>query len=660
MILQHLSSVWSATGPAVANHLWQSTVYGALAGLLTLLLRKDHANARYWLLLVSSLKFLFPFALLVSLGSVFVVPRFHAGRQAAAFVAIEQVSQPFVRPAAMVTQAVPPSVAASDFSRLLPALLVATWLGGFLIVLLMWCIRWRRMSKVLRSATPFIDGKEVEVLRRLERLAGVQKHIPIFLSRASVEPGIFGVRHPVLILPKGICDRLNEKHLQAVLAHEVWHVRRRDNLAAAVHMLVQALFWFHPLVWWLGSRLVEERERACDEQVLRLGNPPKVYAESILKTCEFCVESPLACASGVAGGDLKNRIVRIMTERIAPRLDFRKKLLLGAAGFLAVAAPVGLGLTRPRQGQVNVALSPAEPALARTAEFEVASIKRFKPSGPKIGFRVTDSPNDGRFYAAGPTVRMLIRLAYGVQDSQIVGGPDWIKSERFNIQAKADSATDAELKKLNPQQAKLVKEHMLQELLADRFELKLHRETKDLPIYSLVVAKNGPKLKEAEDKSGGSVGREASGAREGKDAHLAGPGGFPGDVAVAPGGRIPSRPRGGVMMRLGPGGEQRIVFQGGPLSFFTTLLGQITGRMVIDKTGLAGRYNFELHWVSNMGRTMMGGENIGPAMGTAPTPAPSGPSIFTALQEQLGLKLKSEKGPVTVLVIDQIEQPTPN
>jgi TonB family protein len=134
--------------------------------------------------------------------------------------------------------------------------------------------------------------------------------------------------------------------VEAILAHEVQHVRRRDNLAAAMHMFVEAIFWFHPLVWWLGARLVEERERACDEAVLRLGNPPEIYAESILKTCEFCVASPVACVPGVTGADLKQRIVRIMTQRSVDKLGFLKKLLLVAVGTGAVAAPIIAGLIK--------------------------------------------------------------------------------------------------------------------------------------------------------------------------------------------------------------------------------------------------------------------------------------------------------------------------
>lgn len=231
----------------------------------------------------------------------------------------------------------------------------------------------------MRQAVTLPDGREVEALRRLERLGGIRKRIDVLVSRASLEPGIFGIARPVLIWPEGISERLQDEHLEAILAHEVWHVRRRDNLLAAIHMGVEAIFWFHPLVWWLGARLVEERERACDEEVVQLGSQREIYAESILKVCEFCMESPLACVSGVTGADLKKRMVYIMNESIARKLDFVRKVLLSAAGLLAVGGPILFGLANapPIQAQ-----SPSENTAVPAPVFQSVSIKREGSSTP--------------------------------------------------------------------------------------------------------------------------------------------------------------------------------------------------------------------------------------------------------------------------------------
>src|SRR5256714_755912 len=241
---------------------------------------------------------------------------------------MEQVSQPFAPSTLPVISPLTPSTVSQSATHLLPALFIAAWLCGFVMVTCVWCVRWSRISRATREAVPLRAGREVEALLRIECITGRQQRIELLLSRASLEPGIFGIVQPVLVWPEGISERLDDAHLEAILAHELWHVRRRDNLVATMHMAVEAIFWFHPLVWWLGARLVEERERACDEEVLQSGSDRHVYAESILKVCEFCVGSPLPCVSGVTGADLKQRMVHIMSEHVVRKLDFTRRVLL--------------------------------------------------------------------------------------------------------------------------------------------------------------------------------------------------------------------------------------------------------------------------------------------------------------------------------------------
>ena len=170
--------------------------------------------------------------------------------------------------------------------------------------------------------------------------------VPVDVRSAPglLEPGVVGFLRPILLLPEGIAECLTPRQLEAVLAHELCHVRRRDNLTSAIHMLVEAIFWFHPLVWWIGARLVDERERACDEAVLSLGSEPQVYAEAILNVCKSYLESPLRCVSGVTGSDLKKRIQAILTGRVAGELNFAKRVALAVAGIAAVALPVIVGI----------------------------------------------------------------------------------------------------------------------------------------------------------------------------------------------------------------------------------------------------------------------------------------------------------------------------
>ena len=397
---------------ALGNHLWQSTLFAAMTGLLILILRKCHARIRYWLWFAASIKFLIPFSLLVAIGSRLAWSRGAVTSNRLHF-AIEVISA-----------ATPPTMIVG-LVHLLPAL-VGVWLCGFLAVLFPWYVQWQKMSAAAQDAVPLLAGPEVDALRRQERMAGLRRPIEIVLSRASLEPGIFGIARPVLIWPEGISEHLEPAHLEAILAHEVWHVRRRDNLAAAVHMVVEALFWFHPLVWWLGARIVEERERACDEEVVELGSERQVYAESILKVCEFCVGSPLACVSGVTGSDLKKRMVNIMTERIARKLDFGRKLLLSTAGLAAVAGPIAFGLVNANPTRAETAAGeaaarqseqpPAAHASAHASKEEMAALvlKKVPPEYPEAAKKA---------HIQGHVVlRAIISKDGDVENLQIISG----------------------------------------------------------------------------------------------------------------------------------------------------------------------------------------------------------------------------------------------
>ncbi len=663
MIPNYLRLIWAAVAPAVANHLWQSTAFALIAALLTLALRKNQARARYWLWLAASLKFLVPFSLLVVIGSHLARPNaeLHSAPAGGLYAAVQEVAtvsdfltvglsqKPTANPQAVVRSYL--------LIHLIPVMLGIVWLGGLVVVLFIWIARWRRIDVALRGAMPLREGREVESLRRLERIAGIRKPLELLLSRAHLEPGIFGILRPVLVWPEGISEHLADAQLDAVLAHEVWHVRRRDNLAAAMHMAVEAVFWFHPLVWWLGGRLVEERERACDEAVLQLGNQPRAYAESILKTCEFCVGSPLSCVSGVTGADLKKRIVRIMTQRGSRRLDLRRKLLLGVVGFLAVVVPIAFGLSRPSAGLRSAPAS--EDTAASAPKFEVASIKPAKPGAHGRLFEIPP----GRFIATNFTAKMLIGLAYSykqpglaLRDDQILGGPKWINSESFDINAKVEDSLvrEEEEKKLPSDQWGDQIKLMVQSMLTERFKLKVTHETKELPVYVLVVAKHGPKLTKSTVPPLGPLGAKPP----------------------APGARR------GTMISIGRGQLTGVGMSVDELASALSHMPGIGGREIVNQTGLEGRYDVTLKWTPEGPRPMFGGPGPGgapgpgesavagqaggtggnqqPTAGTTPASDSSGPSIFTAIQQQLGLRLKPGKAPVGMIVIDHIEQPTPN
>jgi len=236
-------------------------------------------------------------------------------------------------------------------------------------------------------------------------------------------------------------------------------------------------------------------------------------------------------------------------------------------------------------------------------KLEVASVKPSNPADPVFGIHITTDGN--RFSITNATGEMLIGFAYGLPNPQISGGPEWVNSESFTIEAKVDSATPLPPGNAGFGQVML----MVQSLLADRFKLSMHKEARSEAVYDLTVGKDGPKLKEAgvDDKLGRRIGRGLLG---------------------------------GTM----------------PLPVLAASLSQSLDRPVVDKTGLPGNYSFTLTYTPEVGQ----GDRF-EAPGADKPPGDSGtPTIFTALREQLGLELKSARGSVEVLVIDHVERPSEN
>ena len=603
MTVHFLSGLWSTAASVLGDHLWQSTVCAVVAALLTLTLRRNQARVRYWLWLAESIRFLVPFSVLVALGNRFAW-RHISNAGGALYVAIEQVGQPFTQAPAVVQAAPAPTLA--RMPHLLP-IAAGVWLCGFLTVLGIWAARWLRIRAAAAKAVPRREGREIDALRRLLASGTTSDEIDILLLRTSLEPGIFGIVHPVLLWPKGLSEKLDDAQLEAVIAHELCHVRRCDNFAAAIHMLVEAAFWFHPLVWWLGMRLIEERERACDEEVLQRGSERHLYAESILKVCEFCLSSPLTCVSGVTGAHLKKRVVHIMTDHVIRNLNFPRKLLLWTAACLVIALPIAFGL-------LNVTPGHAQGQPSVTPKFLSVSVKPHPSEGNGLVMsRMMMSPINGDFTANNVSPHSLLQLAYHIQDTQLAGEPEWFKSTTYDIDAKVDASVVDEMHKLSEDQRNLVNQHMLQQFLADYFKVTLHQESRDLPVYELLIAEGGPKLQKAEKH------------------------GF---------------------MHMGVG---ELSSQGTPVTLLTAQLSQRLGRTVVDKTGLDGDYAFNLHWTPDAEeQARIRAAGLPPELMKAGQPAASGLPLLTAVEEQLGLKLQPQTERVQVLVIDHAEQPSQN
>src|SRR6185312_16001777 len=319
------------SAPAIGNHLWQSTAFAVLVWGLVLLMRKNSAQVRFGLWLVASIKFLLPFSLLMALGGVLPRPH-HAVVTMPVYSAVDTAGLPFDEAAvqAISSTAMPAAVQGERWLPTLPPLLFGLWLCGVTAALMRWIAGWWRVNGIRHAAHVANHGREVAILRRLEgEMPGHRRirPLPLLLSADSMEPGVLGILRPVVLWPAQLSEQLDDEQIAAILAHELMHVRRHDNLTALLHMLVQAAFWFHPAVWWMGKQMVAERELACDEAVVAMGSRRGIYAESLLKTVRFCVESPLACAAGITGADLKKRVQAIMRGRLI-RLGWARKAAL--------------------------------------------------------------------------------------------------------------------------------------------------------------------------------------------------------------------------------------------------------------------------------------------------------------------------------------------
>ena len=689
---------------AVVNHVWQSTVFAAGVWLLTLTLRRNQARTRYQLWVLASAKFLIPFSLLMTIGGRIdrqmtrpaepaayawatydlVIP--YKGRPA-----IENMTAAALHSKAKLASPVKTSPRRTELPFLLMAILAGS---GTLFLLARWLRSWLRLRAVVQEA----------------KFIGMAEGLPILETRSPLEPGVFGILRPVLLLPAGIHERLTSPQMEAIVAHELSHVRRRDNLTAALHMFVEALFWFYPVLWLIRTRLIEERERACDEAVLASRCEAQTYAEGILTVCKFYMEAPLSCVSGVTGANLKKRIVRIMSEQAGRKLDLGRKLLLALAGALAVTLPISFGLvhaaaqtatansitdtwqgtlhlpngkdlrtvvkvTKDDKGALKGAMysldqggqpmpmssvsftdgtlkyaierldltyegkmsadgksitgtvtqgkplplvferatpetawaipEPRKPILPMAADakpdFEVATIKPAPPDekGKLFGF------NGSRLKTVNTTLLDLITFAYGVQQKQVIGGPEWMSTIKWDVDGQPDIPGAPNSDQLRG---------MFQKLLADRFQLAFHKDEKEMSAYLLTVSKSGSKMK----------------------VNTGDPKGLPG-----------------------------LFFRGlGVLTVTNATMGNFCGllqtavldRPVVDRTGLTDKYDFLLKWTPDESQFGGMGIKVPPPSDAADAPPP----LFTALPEQTGLKLDSGKAQVTVLIMDKVEKPSDN
>jgi uncharacterized protein (TIGR03435 family) len=630
---------------ALMNHLWQSTLFVLAAAITAAALRKNRAHIRHGVWVIASLKFLVPFSLLISAGSaltVFTPPAAITAETTTAVtpslpLTVDRFAQPFTSDDFVSTTTMRATASTTNW---MPMVLLAIWAAGLLAVASMRLRGWRRIRALVRQSAPI----------------ALQCSIPVRSSPGLIEPGVVGIRRPVLLVPTGIEKHLTPSQLDAVFAHELCHVQRRDNLTAAIHMVVEAVFWFYPPVWWIGARMVEERERACDEYVVGAFGEPQNYAESILNVCKLYVESPLPCVSGVNGSDLKKRVAAIMSSRIGARLNFARKAALTLAAILAIALPLVAGmLTAPFR-------APAPgPATATTeqsppAKFDLVSIRACSgptqsgsavPSTPGLRSGATPSAaqtSPGYVYWDCVTLAKLVDQAYADSDHPLLnstvhpqpdpitrvsrqpkrvrGGPSWVETDMFTIEAKASvDVTDAGLvgrPNRNLTTLPGAMSQALRAMLEDRFQLKVRRVQEQQDLYALKIAKGGlNKQKVTKPTAGDCITIEEY-------------------SALAQQGQAPYMPK--ICGRL-LSAHEGLIFSSVTMHWLAEVLSSSLDRFVVDQTGVDGLFNFALLY---------------------PEDGPRGDEFFIRALEQLGLKLEATKGPAEYLLIESVQRPKPN
>jgi uncharacterized protein (TIGR03435 family) len=471
-------------------------------------------------------------------------------------------------------------------------------------------------------------------------------------SERCAAPITIGWLRPTLILPLGWQhwpgDRLN-----LVLTHEREHARRRDPLVQSLALLNRAIFWFHPLAWWLERRLGALAEERCDAAVLEAGHSAEAYSECLIDLARSVASRGhrlRAVGMAMPGGGLRARLERIGHAPLALRTS-RARL---ACTIVLCAASTAFFAGATLTARTTAAIDPAA-VLAQAAgaipKFDVVSVKPCDPNdrgshgtrggGSGRGGSSAVAVSRDRLVEHCLTLMNLIQNAYirfadgrshdawGIFDTPIQGGPAWIEHDPFEIEATSIGQPSQEM----------MRGPMLQAVLEDRFHLKIHRETRQGPVYDLVVAAGGPKLKPAD--AGVCVPPDWTvfpmpPLPDGQHRCA-----ITGGLVDASGNRIPMPPP--------PGPTYTLMWEDEAISLDDLAMDLLhLDRPVVNKTGLAGLFSLRLTHTFDRSDP-----DDGPPVGNARVAA-------VELKAQLGLELKSSTGPRDFLVIDHVERPTPD
>jgi bla regulator protein BlaR1 len=467
----------------------------------------------------------------------------------------------------------------------LPTIIAVTWAAGTILFLCPIAAGLWQLRRIRHFASSW---------SRVRALSGHGVHV--LLHDAVSGPMTCGIVRPMIVFPLD-AESWSDAALERALTHELEHVRRRDCVTHVLARLVCAMYWFHPLVWISWRRLCLEAERACDDAVLRHSEAPE-YAEQLLTIADHMTSASRTPLLAMA----RRSDLRL---RVAALLDATQRR--GRVGTVCITIALAAAVL------VVGVISPLRAVQGRSQEFEVASIKKNSSGRGPYNLGLSFEPN-GRFHVTNGLLVTLINLAYGITYKQLETNGFAVGDQAFDVDARAPENTVA----LDPEARKAQLQVMMQKLLEDRFKLAIHKKTTDTPLYALVVAKNGPRLKPALP-----------------DPKCPQPDSCPSIVGPARGFK-------------GRGIE---------LKDIAAILTAFVDRPVVDRTGIQGRFDIDLPPWS---RSPLQSPGPGELDGTEPAPDPLNPTIFDVLQEHLGLKLEAARGPHDLYIVDHVEPPTEN
>lgn len=501
----------------------------------------------------------------------------------------------------------PPSTGtnASMGPLVLPSL-VGVWLAGVCLLLARLAGGWWRVRRLQQSARALPASRWQDVSGRLARHIGLRRVVRVVDAAFVDGPVVIGWLQPVVLLPIAALAGLTPEQVRAILAHELAHVRRHDAVVNFAQTIAETLLFYHPAVWWVSSRIRTEREHCCDDVALAISGDAYAYASALAELESWRVTQP-ALSLAATGGPLLRRVARLLAPPAvhAPR---------GGVTFtlaLALVLIVGAGAL-----QLLVARQPVAPA-----EVERASGAAWR--------MVFDHPS-GQMSIRGFTARDLVRYAYQLPTSRVVGGPAWLDADSFDLTTTVDHVPSADETPA-----------IVRQLLEERFALRVHEATTEVPALALEIARPdgalGPNLQPATGECFDQKAWVAAGAPI-----------------------IPALPFGQrtVMCGVWDGGISSDRVMGTTMDEFAArLLYQLapSARLeVVNRTGLEGPYDVSLEYFKPAAIVMALTPSLAPALRLA-----GFLSVPEALESQLGLKLVPTTIDAPAIAIDEIQRPVP-